>query len=373
MPRKSNVPSWAPKGIIHRRGWLCLRPYLGFVNGLSTYGPEIRITPVGATPAQFFRVYEKLTNTENTFTLQWLCDKYNTSTKVKSKSLRSQLAYVSMAESLCNLQIKQKSGNKSILGNMPLASFTRPKIQRIIDTDPGKIGVNRKIQYLKAAWNWALNRYENLPENPCVGVELNEETPRDRYIEDWEYELVFSVANSMRCPYFAPAMELAYLCRARRIEVFGFKNSDVREEGLYLARAKGSLAEITRWSPRLTEAHRMCQRIYPNAPKLAKGTFLIHDKHGLPISKNALDSAWQRIITKAKTIGAELPEHIEKEAKKNGAKITAGKVLLTDSFTFHDIKAKGNTDHTEKNASKHKSEKMLAVYQRKPDMMDATR
>lgn len=41
-------------------------------------------------------------------------------------------------------------------------------------------------------------------------------------------------------------------------------------------------------------------------------------------------------------------------------------------FTFHDLKARGITDHKDKHGG-HKSEKMRAVYDRLPDYIAATR
>jgi len=66
------------------------------------------------------------------------------------------------------------------------------------------------------------------------------------------------------------------------------------------------------------------------------------------IPKTSFDSAWRRV---------------RNNALDNG---------LTQSFNFHDLKAKGVTDHTEK-ASGHKSKKMQAVYDRKPSLINATR
>lgn len=70
---------------------------------------------------------------------------------------------------------------------------------------------------------------------------------------------------------------------------------------------------------------------------------------GLPIKKNAFDSAWQRIIDKATT---------------DGIMVDGEKQVLTATFTFHDLKAKGITDH-KSNASGHRTEKAKKVYIRR--------
>jgi hypothetical protein len=77
------------------------------------------------------------------------------------------------------------------------------------------------------------------------------------------------------------------------------------------------------------------------------GLLFVSSSNG-SIPKTSFDSAWRRIRS---------------NALDNG---------LTQSFNFHDLKAKGITDHTEK-ASGHKSKKMQAVYDRKPSLINATR
>lgn len=370
---KSKKPEWLPKNIIIRRGWYKIRPYLGRENGKSIYGPEVAIVPVESTPQQFFKVYEKLTKVKSARTVQWLFDHFLSSEYIKQKTLKKQNDYIVMANNFCNTQIKSKSGVDFTLGQMPIEKLTKPKIQYLIDHDTYKIGINRKIQFFKSAWNWAETRFENMPPNPSVGVRLNKEKSRDRYIEDWEYWLVYMVANSMRSNYFAPAMELSYLCRARRNEVFSLTRNNLKEQGIFIERAKGSDNEITAYSTRLNAAIASCHNMNPRAPVLIAGSTLLHDKKGLRYTKNALDSQWQRIMKKAKTEGVEMPEDWANEAKKQGAKATGNRVYLSNHFTYHDIKAKGITDHAEENAGGHRTAKAAAIYQRKPKIVDATR
>lgn len=374
MPRKrNNYPDWLPKYVIARHGWYKLRPYLGRENGKTIFGPEIPVVRTNCSAQEFFRAFEKIQTKSDSRTLSWLLDKYNKSDQFKERAYSTQIEYLRFSENICSTTMKSKSGKTDVLGNLSLKDFTKPKVRQFLDTAKAKVSANRKIQYLSAAWSWAAERYENLPDNPCIGVKLNKEVARDRYPEDWEYWVVYLVAGTMRNPYFAPAMELAYLCRGRRDEVFSLTQNDFRDEGIYLSRSKGSVSEITEWSTRLIAAVDYCKAIYPDAPTPIKGAFLLHDKKGQKYTKNALDSAWQRVVKKAKDRGAELPEALVKEAKKMGAKVEDGRVYLTDGFTFHDIKAKGISDHSMTNSGQHKSKKMEAVYQRKPKVMRATK
>ena len=103
-----------------------------------------------------------------------------------------------------------------------------------------------------------------------------------------------------------------------------------------------------------------------------KPRYLIKRKDGGRYTKNALDSAWQRVIKKAMTKGVELPPELLEEAKRDGARMIGNCVVIDGGFTFHDIKAKGYTDRKEHNAG-HKSARMHSVYMRKPDLVKATK
>lgn len=371
MPRKrQNTPDWLPKYTIPVRGWYVYRPYIGSKNGKPTFGPEKRITKIGCTPQEFFKVFEALQPKES-HTIGWLLEEYNKSKKFRKLAIDTQRGYIGYKTVICRQEIVFKNGNKTTFGELSLESMSTPKIQRYIDSYAGEKSANRHIQYLSAAWNWARRRYEGMPFNPCAGVELNEETARERYIEDWEYAVVYLCAQSMRNPYFAPAMEFAYLCRARRGEIFNLDESNIKNDGIFLERSKGSMNEITLWSPALKQALEDVRLIYPKAPTPIKGRKLLHDKAGLPYTKNALDSAWQRIMKKAKTTGAELKGVLLEGAIDAGIKPVNSFIKIKESFTFHDIKAKGVTDH-EKGESGHLTSKMKAVYQRKPKRVEAT-
>ena len=76
--------------------------------------------------------------------------------------------------------------------------------------------------------------------------------------------------------------------------------------------------------------------------------YLIHNPSGEPIQQSAFTSAWRRVMD---------------NALKNG---------LTERFTFHDIKAKGVSDHESKHSG-HKSERMKHTYDRKISQVISTK
>jgi integrase len=141
-------------------------------------------------------------------------------------------------------------------------------------------------------------------------------------------------------------MELAYLCLARVGEIRALRRSDATEEGLRLVRAKGSEGEVTTWSPRLRAAVEAAKALHRDAPTPIGGAYLIHDRAGQPIKKNAFDSAWRRLMDKVEAAGIE-------------------------RFTFHDLKAMGISAHKHHHGG-HRSAKMRKVYLRKLPSIEAT-
>lgn len=326
------------------------REYLG----KGKTGKRTYLCPMDAPISEVWKTWEALTQ-QHEFTLRWLLDTYNGSEENLDNALSSQRQHHMYRNKL--VQAVGAKGGK--FGDLPLEKINRLMIRRYLDIAQYKVGANRHIQYLKSAWNWARQRFAQVPqENPCEGVTLNKERSRDRYVEDWEYDLVQDIIiQKTRSPYLAIMMELAYLCRLRNSEVRNLKHSDIQGDRLRIKRGKGSMGELTRISPRLQAAIDAARSLNADAPVPITGAYLLHNKRGLKISKNAFDSAWQRVMDTATTTGLE----IDGEAIK-----------LQERFVFHDLKAKGVTDHTEQWAG-HKSEKARLVYVRKLREIDATR
>lgn len=322
--------------------------------GKGKMGKKTRLCSLDAPISEVWQAYEALEQKENN-TVRWLLDTYNASEANQNNAISVQRQHEMYRNALT--EAVGKSGGR--FGDILLSSVNRFMIRTYLDKAEKKVGANRRIQYMKAAWNWARQRYVQVPqENPCEGVDLNEEKPRDRYVEDWEYNLVQDIIiRTTRSPYLAVMMEFAYLCRLRNSEVRNLKNTDIRNGSIRITRTKGSLGELTRISPRLQAAIDAANTIYPNAPTPNTGAYLLHDAKGLKVQKNRFDSAWQRVMEKAVNEGLEVDgQHLQ----------------LKEPFTFHDLKAKGTTDHTEQWAG-HKSEKARLVYIRKLREIDATR
>lgn len=341
-----------PPGVYRDKSRVYYKEYLGMANGKRVFSKSIRIGPPDMPLELIWKEYECLTR-ETECDLNWLVDKYFASAQFKQLARATQGHYRAYAKAMLERPIK----GGSTFGDVFVTAVTPRTIRRYLDMYEAKIQANRHIQFLKSVFSWGRERYEIINENPCHGVRLNKQVPRDRYVTDEEYSIVYRVAKTMRVPYFAPAMELAYLSRARRSEVFSYTWDDVLDDGLFLERGKGSENELTLWTLRLREAVAMCHDIHPNTMKPHGKHYLIHDKAGLMYRKDALDSSWRRVIAKAMDKGA----YVDGEWRK-----------LKERFTFHDLKAKGISDHATKHGG-HRSERMRRVYDRLPEKIEATK
>src|SRR5690606_24944208 len=110
-----------------------------------------------------WKAYESLQKSHNN-TLRWLLDTYNASDANRKNALSSQRQH----EMYRNALVEVKGAKGSKFGDLTLDSINRLMIRRYLDIAERKIGANRHIQYLKSAWNWASQRYAQVPQqNPC--------------------------------------------------------------------------------------------------------------------------------------------------------------------------------------------------------------
>jgi hypothetical protein len=199
---------------------------------------------------------------------------------------------------------------------------------------------NREHSFLSAVFSWG---YENgkVKVNPCVGVRKFYEPPRDRYIEDWEYQAVLAEAY-IKWPLLAATMEISYCCAARQADVWALTREQLREQGIYIKQGKTGVKQIKEWNPRLRAAVDLALSVQtvPNFKLVfcdAKGN---HPAQGT--MRNWYDKARQ--LAKDKHDGE-----------------------WNSDFTFHDIKARAISDFDgdKQNFSGHKTEAQVRSYDRK--------
>lgn len=334
--RKNPADQWMPPRVYRGKSRYEYRPKSGETINLCRL-PQDGIE-TEAVKAGVWAEYAKAKSAPPADDLNRLMDDFHKSGQFKQLSANTQADYNHYSKRI-----------RRVFGHMQPAEIKPPHIRQFMDALAGQgkiVTANRHHSYLSVLFGWGIERGW-CEVNPAKQVRKFREQARDRYIEDWEYELVLAVARASSYPYLAPMMEVAYLCRARSIEVRAMTEANVTEEGIYLKRTKGSISEITGWSDRLRKAVAEARSLFPGAP-VSLNRPLFHSKTGMAIPKEAFKTAWGRVMT------------------------TALKSGLSERFTFHDIKAKGISDHDTK-ASGHRSKKMQAVYDRKPGVVLPTK
>lgn len=243
---------------------------------------------------------------------------------------------------------KSKRSTETWFADTGLVQIDRYTIRQYLDNYPGKVQANRHIQLLKAAWNFAAERYP-LPANPCMGVKLNHSKARDATWTRQQYVAALRVAKDMKFPFMAVFMELMYLQGARKAEIQDMKTSQILPGGLFLERKKGSQGEITQWSPRLRRVVDLALSLNKDAPAPISGEYLLHNKDGSKITESQYKNACRRIKAKCSKLGVDL-----------------------SNVTFHDLKANASVDRIDGDVG-HQTEKMKAVYRRTPKVTKSTK
>jgi integrase len=90
-----------------------------------------------------------------------------------------------------------------------------------------KTRANREKSLLSSVFS-SLIRWGVVEDNPCKNVKNFQEKARDRYVEDWEYDAVLSLAS----PVLAAAMEIASTTGMRQGDILNLKYADLTENGV---------------------------------------------------------------------------------------------------------------------------------------------
>jgi len=279
-------------------------------------------------------------------TLRALISTYFNSAEFSNLALRTKEAYQRQLESLCEWQMPTL---KAPFGSLKISQIGNKTIQSAYDKTTANVARNRKFTCLKTVFGWGIQRFDGVNKNPVIGLKMMREKPRDRYVSNTDYEIIYNLAPKT----LQLMMDGAYLLRLRRCEVSDLRRkininqssstfSGVTEEGILIHRAKGSWGGLVVWSERLRDFVQKCNK--HNRDKATP--WLIRTTSGEKVSKSNHDSYWRRVWIRARN------------------EFEAGRVdYIPEHFTFHDLKAKGVTDHPNKEGG-HKSNKMKEVYDR---------
>lgn len=205
------------------------------------------------------------------------------------------------------------------------------------------VRANREVALLSTLFNRLMGA-GIVDRNPCVGIERNQETPRDRLVSDLQLRLFFRWASrrSDAGKRAALAAMIAYLTGKAQGQILKLSRQQLSKEGILFGKRKRGAATMVQWSRRL--------KAYINAaiamPCDIEPMFVIHNKTGTPYSSDGFKSIWQRLMNEWVEMGNE-------------------------RFTYHDLRAKTVTDLSEqgRKASEltgHRTESIVkSVYDRR--------
>lgn len=319
------------------------------------------VAPADVSLAELHRIMDEASNVDRG-TLRYVCDKFHESDRYKKLKPKTHDDYCYSRDVLLN--IPTKLGKP--LGDLAVKKFTAALVQRIVDRmadegTPSKAA--HALRYLRRVLQWGRNR-GYLEVNPALGIEAPIERKQRRLPIQTVMEELIDRATARGqlarnepggCPeYLSIAMELAYLCRLRGIEVVTLTDANELEEGILTNRRKGSRDNIVRWTPRLRAVwdsakayrSRTWEKRKMPVPIIPAKRNIIVASHGGPLRKSSLDTAWQRFITLALRDEIISPEQ---------------------RFALHDLKRRGITDTVgnradKQEASGHRDAKMMDVY-----------
>lgn len=310
---------------------------------LVSYDPETRrqaekrLCSGEATLSQVWSAYEKVTAAGSRCTFRWLSTEYQKSPQYIKKLPTTQRDYAGYHRRICAKEL----ADGQHLGDLHLHQWSQKLIRKYLDkreSEGAAVSGNREKAYISLVFSWAIERgHGGIVSNPAKGVRRITETARMRYVTDDEFFTALAVVRRSGALYLAPIMEIAYLLRARLCEVLDITRDDLREDGVFLRRRKGSRNALTYWSPRLEAAVAEAKALQVNR----FNQYLIQGRGGDRLPESTVQTAWGRFMR----------DHWQWER-----------------FTIHDLKAKGVSDFdgNKQLAGGHKDPRMVAVYDRLP-------
>ena len=233
---------------------------------------------------------------------------------------------------------------RAVFGRMTPARIEPVHVYEFRDklaTKSGPTQANLHLALLKHIFVKAIE-WGAIKTHPARDVRKIPVIARDRYVEDWEFSLVYGLAPET----LQVAMDLAVLTGLRRGDLLALTRSQVRDDGIHVTLAKSVRRSpkkiIIEWSDELRAVIARAKKIKPQVRQ-----YIVATKSGKPFTASGFSTAWDRAMTKAEKAGLE------------------------SRFHFHDLRAKSATDDADIMASSerlgHSSPEITKrVYRRKP-------
>lgn len=319
-PRKNTADNWMPPRVYLKGPSYFFRP---------RNGGAIKLCSADKAQSFVWAEYEKLINENSTsYTVSKLIEEFFASSDYKDLSSSTRSDY------------RKNSKNMLLVFGKMDANRVEPKHVRAYMDKRGlssRVQANREKAFFSRAYKWGYER-GRVKGNPCKGIKQFTERARDKYITDAEYDMVYKYAS----PVIRVAMELSYLCAARKSDVLTMRWSQILDDGVFIQQGKTGVKQIKLWSPRLVKAIRAAEQLHDNKLR----AYIVVKADGYPYTVSGFDSAWQDLMKKAR--------------EQSGWPL---------DFTFHDIKAKaisdvGGSSKDKQKISGHKTEAQVSTYDR---------
>lgn len=321
-PRKNKQDAWLPARVYRGRASFELHP---------SSGGSIRLGPLDAPKWEILKAYDEVIETlASKDTLSGLINEFFDSADFADLSPATQGDYKKYSRKII-----------AVFGKLRPDALEPQHLRRYMDQRgvKSRTQANREKAFLSRCYRWAYERGK-VKRNPCMGVRAFKEVSRQRYIENWEYEAVYRNAQN----HIRVAMEISYLCAARKGDVISMTWDQIREEGIYIQQGKTKVRQIKEWSPRLKAAVDLAKTLCKDN---VFSRWVICQGTGKNFTPRGFDQGW---------IDARERARIETAAPLD--------------FTFHDLKAKAVSDFEgstkdKQNFTGHKTELQVSVYDRK--------
>lgn len=286
-----------------RKKDLHLPPNIYFKHGAYYYRQKNKWMKIGKSLSEALKNYaELMEGKQYSYYMNGVFDRYLNEIAPK----KSELTYNSRVNAIKFL--------KTAFGHLRPDEITPLLIYKYIDLRAKKsiFAANKEKSILHNVLSYAI-RWGLITENVCRDVKSLPEPKRSRYIEDWEFNAVYQLAQ----PLIKCAMKLAYATGLRQNDILNLKLEDLKEDGLQVKTSKTGAHILFEYNNVLNTAIKECKQL-----KRPIGSFyLLSTKEGKAYTRDGFKSIWQRTMNKAIKIN-----------------------VIQNRFTFHDIRSKAATD-----------------------------
>ena len=341
------------KGLPDRWCWRRGKLYYQVPKGLESHWEGKKLFPLGKNASDAFTVWaERLKKVDDPKTIGQLLDRYALEV-IPKKAAKTRKDY---GEYVIRL--------KAVFGSMLIGTIEPQDIYKYVDERAAKVAAKREISLLRHAYTKAV-RWGIIKKHPFKGEirfddEKETETPRTRYVEDWELDEALSLKPSrkgneatLQCQAYIGIKKITGMSKGDLLRIQPAR--DFKEDGIHIqrhkVRKKTNKQTIYEWTDELRSAvdYALSVRPVDISPFLfchKRGTGYFNEETG---RCDGWNSNWHRFM-----------DRLIKETK------------LKERFTDHDIRAKASSDAADDEQARklmsHSSVKMTRrVYRRKPE------